>query len=142
MILRLPLTLAIVRALLARVADEVYAIPLAHVSETIELTPGMVRTVKGREVLLAREDVLPLLRLRSLVGLPGYTPPTDIDLEQVLVIDIGDRRAAVAIDELVGQDEIVVKQFDSVRGALPFFGGATLLGDGTPALIVDVSAVI
>jgi two-component system chemotaxis sensor kinase CheA len=142
MILRLPLTLAIVRALLARVADEVYAIPLAHVSETVELTPGMVRTVKGREVLLAREEVLPLLRLRSLVGLPGYAPLTDIDLEQVLVIDIGDRRTAVAIDELVGQDEIVVKQFDSVRGALPFFGGATLLGDGTPALIVDVSAVI
>ena len=65
MTLRLPLTLAIVRALLARVGDETYAIPLAHVSETMELTPDIVRTVKGREVLLARDEVLPLLRLRD-----------------------------------------------------------------------------
>ena len=70
MVLRLPLTLAIVRALLARVADETYAIPLAHVSETIELTPDILKTVKGREVLLARDEVLPLFRLRTLVDLP------------------------------------------------------------------------
>jgi two-component system chemotaxis sensor kinase CheA len=142
MVLRLPLTLAIVRAVLARVGTETYAIPLAHVSETIELTPDVVRTVKGREVLLARDEVLPLFRLRQLVGLPTYVPPTDIDLEQAIVIDLGDRRAALAIDELTGQEEIVVKQYDAVRDGLPFFGGATLLGDGTPSLIVDVSSLL
>ncbi|HEY4218365.1 MAG TPA: chemotaxis protein CheA [Gemmatimonadaceae bacterium] len=142
MMLRLPLTLAIVRAVLARVGDETYAIPLAHVSETIELTPDVVRTVKGREVLLVRDDVLPLLRLRSLVGLSSYEPRGAIDLEQVIVIDLGDRRAALAIDELTGQEEIVVKQYDAVRDGLPFFGGATLLSDGTPSLIVDVSSLL
>jgi two-component system chemotaxis sensor kinase CheA len=142
MMLRLPLTLAIVRAVLARVADETYAIPLAHVSETIELTPDVVRTVKGREVLLVRDDVLPLLRLRSLVGLAAYEPRGAIDLEQAVVIDLGDRRAALAIDELTGQEEIVVKQYDAVRDGLPFFGGATLLSDGTPSLIVDVSSLL
>jgi two-component system chemotaxis sensor kinase CheA len=142
MMLRLPLTLAIVRAVLARVADETYAIPLAHVSETIELTPDVVRTVKGREVLLVRDDVLPLLRLRSLVGLGPYDPAGAIDLEQAVVIDLGDRRAALAIDELTGQEEIVVKQYDAVRDGLPFFGGATLLSDGRPSLIVDVSSLL
>jgi two-component system chemotaxis sensor kinase CheA len=142
MMLRLPLTLAIVRALLARVGDETYAIPLAHVSETIELVSDIVATVKGREVLLARDEVLPLLRLRELVGLPPYQASTAIDLEQVVVIDLGDRRAGLVIDELTGQEEIVVKQYDAVRDGLPFFGGATLLGDGTPSLIVDVSSLL
>ena len=142
MILRLPLTLAIVRALLVRVADEVYAIPLAHVSETVELEPDILRTVKGREVLLARDEVLPLMRLRDLVGLPAYQAPSEIALEHVVVIDLGDRRAGLVIDELTGQEEIVVKQYDAVREGLPFFGGATLLGDGTPSLIVDVSSLL
>jgi two-component system chemotaxis sensor kinase CheA len=142
MMLRLPLTLAIVRALLARVGNETYAIPLAHVSETIELAPDILTTLKGREVLIGRDEVLPLLRLRELVGLPAYEAPTEIDLEQVIVIDLGDRRAGLVIDELTGQEEIVVKQYDAVRDGLPFFGGATLLGDGTPSLIVDVSSLL
>jgi two-component system chemotaxis sensor kinase CheA len=142
MVLRLPLTLAIMRALLVRVSAEVYAIPLAHVSETIELHPDVLRTVKGREVLLARDEVLPLMRLRDLVGLPAYQAPSEIALEHVVVIDLGDRRAGLVIDELTGQEEIVVKQYDAVRDGLPFFGGATLLSDGTPSLIVDVSSLL
>ncbi|HEV8215328.1 MAG TPA: chemotaxis protein CheA, partial [Gemmatimonadaceae bacterium] len=142
MTIRLPLTLAVVRSLLARVADEMYAIPLAHVSETIELTPDIVRTVQGKEVVLARDEVFPLIRLRRLVGLPHYAPASAIDLEQVVVIDVGDRRAGLVIDELTGQEEIVVKQFDAVRDGPPFFGGATLLGDGRPCLIVDVSSLL
>jgi two-component system chemotaxis sensor kinase CheA len=140
--IRLPVTLAIVRALLARVADETYAIPLAHVSETVELEPALVRTVKGREVLLLRDDVLPLLRLRTLGGLPAYERRGAIDLEQAVVIDLGDRRAGLVIDELTAQDEIVVKPYDAAREGLPFFGGATLLGDGRPSLIVDVSSLL
>jgi two-component system chemotaxis sensor kinase CheA len=142
MMLKLPLTLAIVRALLARVADETYAIPLAHVSDTIEVTPEIVKTVKGREVLLARDEVLPLHRMRELVDLPAYVAPNEIALEQAVVIDVGDRRAALIVDELSGQEEIVVKQYDAVRDSLPLFGGATLLGDGSPSLIVDVSSLL
>ncbi|HEY5062325.1 MAG TPA: chemotaxis protein CheA [Gemmatimonadaceae bacterium] len=142
MILRLPLTLAIVRAVLARVGGETYAVPLAHVSETLELDPDIIRRVQGQEVMLGRDEVLPLLRLRQLVGLPPYAASNAIEIEQIIIIDLGDRRAALVIDELSGQEEIVVKQYDGVRDGLPFFGGATLLGDGTPSLIVDVSSLL
>jgi two-component system chemotaxis sensor kinase CheA len=138
--LRLPLTLAIVRALLARVADEVYAIPLTHVSETVELQDAALRTLQGREVLVLRSDVLPVLRLRALVGLGQREIVPGQHNEQVIIIDLPDRRVGLVVDELGGQQEIVVKQFDGVKDGLSFFGGATILGNGSPALIVDVSS--
>ncbi|MDQ3950187.1 MAG: chemotaxis protein CheA, partial [Gemmatimonadota bacterium] len=137
--LRLPLTLAIVRSLLARADAEVYAIPLTHVSETVELAPDALRTVRGREVAVLREDVLPLLRLRELVGL---APARDARLAQVVIVEAGNKRAALVVDELTTQLEIVVKQFDAARGGLGLFGGATILGDGAPALILDVSSLL
>jgi two-component system chemotaxis sensor kinase CheA len=137
-VVRLPTTLAIVRALLARVADEVYAVPLAHVCETVELQGASLRSVRGREVVTLREDVLPVLRLRGLVGLPAPERRT----QQVVVLELSDRRAGLVVDELVGQQEIVVKQFDAVRDGLALFSGATILGDGAPALIVDVSSLV
>jgi two-component system, chemotaxis family, sensor kinase CheA len=139
--LRLPLTLAIVRALLARAATEVYAIPLTHVSETVELQDAALRTLQGREVLVLRSDVLPVLRLRQLVDLPPRPVAPGQSNEQVVIIDLPDRRVALVVDELAGQQEIVVKQFDGVKQAPSFFGGATILGNGSPALIVDVSSL-
>ncbi|MBA3889355.1 MAG: chemotaxis protein CheA [Gemmatimonadaceae bacterium] len=137
--MRLPLTLAIQRSLLARVGGETYALPLTHVSETVELTPETLQAVKGREVLVLREDVLPVLRLRELVGLPRSA---QADPEQVVVLETADRRAALIVDDLTTQLEIVVKQFDGVRGGSTLFGGATILGDGAPALILDVSSLL
>jgi two-component system chemotaxis sensor kinase CheA len=138
--LRLPLTLAIVRALLARVADEAYAIPLTHVSETVELQAAALKTLQGREVLVLRSDVLPVLRLRELVKLGRREQLAGQANEQVVIIDLPDRRVGLVVDELAGQQEIVVKQFDGVKDGLSFFGGATILGNGSPALIVDVSS--
>jgi two-component system chemotaxis sensor kinase CheA len=137
--LRLPLTLAIVRSLLARIGDETYAIPMTHVSETVELQPSIVRSLKGKEVLMLREEVLPMLRLRQLVGFEG---PAKRGMEQVIVVEMAERRAALVVDELIGQQEIVVKQFDGVRDGVALFGGATILGDGAPALIIDVSSLL
>ncbi|MDB4881665.1 MAG: hypothetical protein JWL95_431 [Gemmatimonadetes bacterium] len=137
--LRLPLTLAIVRSLLAMIGDETYAIPMTHVSETVELHPDILHTVKGREVLMMRDEVLPLLRLR---GLMGYDGAAKRGLEQVVVVEMAERRAALVVDALIGQQEIVVKQFDGVQEGLALFGGATILGDGAPALIIDVSSLL
>jgi two-component system chemotaxis sensor kinase CheA len=137
--LKLPLTLAIVRSLLARAEGELYAIPLTHVLETVELPPDALRTVRGKEVAMLREDVLPVLRLRDLVGLP---PARDARLAQVVIIEAGNKRAALVVDELTTQQEIVVKQFDAARGGLALFGGATILGDGAPALILDVGSLL
>jgi two-component system chemotaxis sensor kinase CheA len=137
--LRLPLTLAIVRSLLARIGDETYAVPMTHVSETVELQPRILRALQGKEVLMLREEVLPVLRLRRLVGFEG---PPKRGLEQVVVVELAERRAALVVDELIGQQEIVVKQFDGVKDGLALFGGATILGDGAPALIIDVSSLL
>ena len=135
---RLPLTLAIVRALLARIGDELYAIPMTHVNETVELKTVRQQRVKGREVLVLREDVLPLVKMRQVMGLPEAR----VKSPQVIVLEMGERRSGLLVDELAGQQEIVVKQFDGVRGGLALFSGATILGDGAPALIVDVSSLI
>ena len=135
---RLPLTLAIVRALLARVRGEVYAVPMAHVNETVELVPQALRRVRGREVMTMRDDVLPLIRFHDLVRLPNDGD----EARQVIVLEVGDRRAGLVVDELTGQQDIVVKQFDPVRDAVSLFSGATILSDGAPALIVDVGSLM
>ena len=137
-IVRLPLTLAIVRALLARVHDEVYAVPMAHVNETVELAPQSLRRVRGREVMAMRDDVLPLIRFRDLLQLPESGEAA----HQVIVLEVGERRAGLVVDELTGQQDIVVKQFDPVREAVSLFSGATILSDGAPALIVDVGSLM
>ena len=97
-----------------------------------------VHDQRGREVLVLRDDVLPLLRLRERVGLDR----AEARSRQVVVLEVADRRVGLVVDELTGQQEIVVKQFDAVRGGLPLFSGATILGDGAPALIVDVSSLL
>jgi len=137
--MRLPLTLAIVRSLLARIGEETYAVPMTHVSETVELVPSILRAVKGKEVLMLREEVLPVMRMRQLMGFDGERPS---GREQVVVVEMAERRAALVVDALIGQQEIVVKQFDGVRDGLTLFGGATILGDGAPALIIDVSSLL
>ncbi|MDB4884719.1 MAG: CheA signal transduction histidine kinase [Gemmatimonadetes bacterium] len=137
--LRLPLTLAIVRSLLARIGDETYAVPMTHVSETVELHPKILRTLKGREMLMLRDEVLPVMRLRQLMGYDGAPKR---GLEQVVIVEMAERRAGLVVDDLIGQQEIVVKQFDGVREGLALFGGATILGDGAPALIIDVSSLL
>jgi two-component system chemotaxis sensor kinase CheA len=136
--LRMPLTLAIVRTLLARVGGETYAIPASQVTATGELAGARPATLRGEPVLLMGDDVLPALDLRAVVGLP---PAADPERELVL-LDAEGRRVALAVDELLGQQETVVKRFDAVHGALPCFSGATILGNGMPALIVDVGRLL
>lgn len=137
--LRLPVTLAIVRALLARVGAERYALPLTHVRETLERRTAVVQPVQGRDMLLLRDEVLPLLRLREVVQLPRQGAELD---GEIVVIERGERRAALMVDELTAQEDIVVKAFDGARDGLALFSGATILADGAPALIVDVGSLL
>jgi two-component system chemotaxis sensor kinase CheA len=140
---RLPLTLAIMRALLARIGGETYAFPMGHVDETVATEGAAFAAVRGQPVLILRGDALPYHRLRELVALPDVareTPKGDPE-QNIVVVEAGGQRAAVAVDELTGQQDIVVKQFDAVRGGAALFSGATILGDGAPALIVDVSSL-
>jgi two-component system chemotaxis sensor kinase CheA len=137
--IRVPLTLAIVRALLASAAGECYAIPLAYVAETVEFDPRSVTSVRDREALLVRDQVIPTVHLRELVrNQPRPAPPRS----PTVILEIGDRRAALVVDALMGQQDIVVEPFDAPRGMPSFVGGATILADGSPALILDAAALV
>ena len=137
--LRLPVTLAIVRALLARVGEEDYALPLTHVQETVELVPHAVRRVEERDALLLRDEVVPLVHLRDILRVTGEAPTARCP---VIVLRIGDRRRGLVVDRMMGQQEIVVKNFDPPRGTLPLFTGATIMGDGHPVLILDAGGLV
>jgi len=138
-IVRVPLTLAIVRALLARTGAERYAVPLAYVAETVEFDPRAVTAVRDREALVVRDRVVPTVHLRHLVqGGPGQPSPK----APTVILELGDRRAALVVDALAGQQDIVVEPFDAPTGMPSFVGGATILADGAPALILDAAALL
>ena len=137
--MRLPLTLAISRALLAKVDQETYAIPLTHVLETFSLSKPMLLESKGKLVVAIRDDLFPAIWLRERVGLPAPANPA---AGQVVLVELAERKAALIVDQFDGQQEIVVKQFDGVNGSRTLFSGATILGDGSPALIVDASSLL
>jgi two-component system chemotaxis sensor kinase CheA len=137
--IRVPLTLAIVRALLASAAGERYAVPLAYVAETVEFDPRSVTAVRNREALLVRNQVIPTVHLRDLVRQqPRPAPPK----APTVILEIGERRAALVVDALMGQQDIVVEPFDAPREMPSFVGGATILADGSPALILDAAALV
>ncbi|OLC47306.1 MAG: hypothetical protein AUH68_01155 [Gemmatimonadetes bacterium 13_1_40CM_4_69_5] len=138
-VLRLPVTLAIVRALIAAVGRERYALPLTYVAETVEFGVVPITTVEGREAMVLRDRVVPLVHLRQLLGVNGDQPPAR---RPVIVIEMGERRTGLIVDGMLGQQEIVVKGFDAPRGTLPVFSGATIMGDGVPALILDAGGLL
>lgn len=137
--LRIPMTLAIVRALLARVGPERYAVPLASVAETIEFNTAAVASLHGREALVLRDQVIPTVHLRERLAVPGVEPP---GRRPTLILEVAGRQAALVVDQLVGQQEIVVEAFDGPKGMLPIFSGAAILGDGVPVLILDPAALV
>src|SRR5256714_6138133 len=116
--MRLPLTLAISRALLAKVAHETYAIPLTHVLETFSLSKPMLLESKGKPVVAIRDDLFPSIWLRDRVGLPAAAHPT---MGQGVLLELAERKAALIVDQFEGQQEIVVKQFDGVNGSRTLF---------------------
>jgi len=138
-VLRLPVTLAIVRALIASVGRERYALPLTYVSETVEFGTTPTTSLEGREAIVLRDRVVPLVHLRQLLGVLGDPPPAR---RPVIVLEMGERRTGIVVDSMLGQREIVVKGFDAPQGMLPVFSGATIMGDGVPALILDAGGLL
>ena len=137
-VLRLPVTLAIVRALIAGVGRERYALPLTYVSETVEFGVQPTTTVEGREAIVLHDRVVPLVHLRRLLGVGGDAPPRC----PIIVLELGERRSGIVVDGMLGQQEIVVKGFEAPQGTLPVFSGATIMGDGIPALILDAGGLL
>ena len=138
-LVRVPLTLAIVRALLAEAGGERYAVPLAYVAETVEFDQQAVTSVRDREALVVREQVIPTVHLRDLVAARSRSASAK---RPTVILEIGERRTALVVDALVGQQDIVVEPFDAPQGMPPYVGGATILADGAPALILDATALL
>ena len=136
--IQLPLTLAIIAALLVEVGTHTYAIPLSVVVESIKYNPGEVHNVNGRPTLMIRDRIVPPLRLAEMFGLE-----TDGDHGKgyVVIVGRGDKRVGLIVERLKGQQEVVIKALDpAVSGSTPAVAGATIMGDGRVVLILDVAA--
>lgn len=136
----LPLTLAIVPTLLVRVEDTVFALPLTAVTEVLRITPREIHTVNQRPVFVLRDQVLPLLRLREVFDFSSQSKPDGY--EYVVVVRANQRSAGLIIDDLIGEEEVVVKSLGGVIGEVPGIASAAILGDGRVSLIVDVAGLL
>jgi len=135
--LKLPLTLAIIKALMFRIEHRLYAIPLNAVAEIARAREGDVHNVDTWEVIQNRGQVLPLMRLGK--------KPTDDCSEQklfVLVISLGERKLGLIVDSLEGEEELVIKSLDDQTIATDLVSGASILGDGRVVLIMNLAAVV
>lgn len=137
-IIQLPLTLAIIQALLVNVGPETYAIPLETIHETLSLMTDEIKTIRSQETILLRGNVLPLIRLSERLGAGANGAMNGSELF-VVISKIGENRAGLVVDSLVGQQEIVIKSLPRLFGDIRNIAGATILGDGQVALILDVA---
>jgi two-component system, chemotaxis family, sensor kinase CheA len=139
-LLHLPLTLAILPVLLVQVADEVYGLPLRSVLETSQIRTDEVHRVEGNEVLRLRGKTLPLLRLgRMFATRAGNGSHSD---EKVVILAVGDKRIALAVDHLVGQESTVIKPLGSYLHNCASIAGATISGDGRVRLVLDPAGLL
>jgi two-component system chemotaxis sensor kinase CheA len=137
--IRLPLTLAIIKALLVQAGGEIYALPIEAIRENLYVTPAEIKTIQKGKVITLRNEVLPLLYLDEALGLP--TSERD-EVLSVVVVEASDRKAGLVVDVLLGQQEIVIKSLSKVVEGVRGVAGATVLGNGKVALILDVSSLI
>lgn len=136
--LRLPLTLAIIDGMLIRVGDGRYTIPLAAVEECVELPVGLEASAKGRNFLDIRGSLVPYLRLREVFGLKGQGD----EHEKVVIVSSGEGRVGLVVDQIIGNNQTVIKQLSKLHSGIKSFSGATILGDGTVALILDTAHLV
>jgi two-component system chemotaxis sensor kinase CheA len=137
-VIHLPLTLAIISALLVEVAGQPFALPLTSVVESLRFTPEEVHSMSGQDTLRIRDRIVPLLRLDRLFGLQSDGRRG----RYAVVLGRGEKRLAVAVERLKGEQEVVIKGLDpSVSRSAFAVAGATIMGDGSVVLILDVAAL-
>ena len=137
--IKLPLTLAIIQAMLVQVQNEMYAIPLASIDSTLSVQPSDIRTVQNNEVIVLRGEIIPIIRMEETLMVPHVRDSQELF---VVVVHAGDAKAGIVVDKLIGQQEIVIKTLGNLFLGLKMFSGATVLGDGRVALILDVATML
>ena len=139
-ILSFPLTLAIIPAIMVKVMKEIYSIPLPDVIETIKITQSDITTIEGREVVNLRGEILSLLRLNEFIGVKSSLKNTM--KIPVVIVGYGNRKIGIAVDSLEGKQEIVIKSLEENYTNIDGLSGASILGDGSICLILDIASMI
>ena len=139
-IIRLPLTLAIIQALMVNVGTESYAIPLNSIKEIVTMEHTKIKNVQNKEVVLLREEILPIIRLDRELNAGDHA---GIKEEMtIVVVKKGEKLAGMVVDGLIGQQEIVIKSLGKYLSGIRHIAGATILGDGRVSMILDVNAFL
>lgn len=141
-IIRLPLTLAIMQALLVKVGDEKYAIPLSNIREINDIRPSDIQMVRNKEVIVLRDMVIPIIHLGHVLEVPVQEDYRQKKLLTCVIVRKGDRLSGLIVDSLIGQQEIVIKSLGKLLSGIRCIAGATILGDGNVALIIDVNSIV
>jgi len=143
--IRLPLTLAIIQALLVNVSEEIYAIPLGSIDSTININSSDIKTVQNKEVILLRGQIIPIVRLANVLQVPEVEKSEEEQNQEelfIVIVHIGEQRAGIIVDNLIGQQEIVIKSLGKLLAGIKIIAGATILGNGQVALILDIASLI
>lgn len=136
--LKLPLTLAIIDGLLVKVDTEFFVLPLSMVEECVELTKEVIDKAHGRHVANVRDEIVPYIRLREYFKMSGQPP----EIEQIVIVEVEDHRVGFVVDYVIGEHQTVIKSLGKVYKSIEGVSGATILGDGTVALILDVPKLV
>ncbi|MBN2754174.1 MAG: chemotaxis protein CheA [Candidatus Goldbacteria bacterium] len=137
-ILKLPLTLAIVQALLVKAGKEIYSIPVIHTVETFESFEKDYRYIQDRKVIILREEVIPVYSLMELLG----KKRVEAEMHELVIVDVRDKKAAIEVDRVIGQQEVAIKSLGEFLKFAKGFSGVTILGDGSISLIVDITSLL
>jgi two-component system chemotaxis sensor kinase CheA len=136
----IPLTLAIIQALMVEVSGAKYAIPLSPIEETLKVSRDDIDNVSGQHVIVIRDRVCPLFELNDLLHTGGNGSNSD-EHKYIIVISLGDKKYCIAVDRLLGQEEVVIKTLDGIDTSSSFVLGATITGDGKVVFILDVTGI-
>jgi two-component system, chemotaxis family, sensor kinase CheA len=141
--LKLPLTLAIIQALIVQVGSEFFAIPLASVVETVRISPSEIYQVEGTDIINLRGSIIPLISLQDVYGAQDSPAVSGEDKNRIYVVIVGvaEKRKGLIVDKLIGQEEIVIKSLGKYLKEITGFSGCTIMGDGRVTLIIDIEAL-
>jgi two-component system chemotaxis sensor kinase CheA len=137
--IRLPLTLAIIQALLVTVNNHVYAIPIANIDSTLNVSANKIQKLQDKLVTVIRGEIIPLVKLWEVFGLNGHK---EEQYYNTVIVRMGNRKYGLVVDSLIGQEDIVIKSLGKIFNDVRIFSGGAILGDGSIALILDVSNIV
>ncbi|WP_241242728.1 chemotaxis protein CheA [Paenibacillus whitsoniae] len=138
--IRLPLTLAIITGLLVKLNEQTFIIPMSNIAEIIRVTPHEIQSLRGESVILLRKQIIPIVSLHDQFRIEKKS--NNKNYTQLVIVGTAEKRIALAVDDLLGNQEVVIKTLGSYIGKVDCISGATILGDGRVALILEISAVI